>query len=339
MLRYKAAVIGLGNIGLLYDFEPQRPHPSTHVFAYENSPMFEFVCGIDGDELKRNVLSEVAPHSLFFLNLDEAARSGKLQNIDVISVCTPPSTHLDIIRKLIHLSIGKILFCEKPIVSNLEEAGILLSELNFHKDVVVIPNISRRWNRGINKVSEIIRSEKLGELKKIHIRYTRGIENTGAHLFDLLKMWTGQSIKRVHALSETHTSAFPEPSYSFYFELENGVSGYADAMDDSFYYLFEIDLYLSKGKIEMRNSGDDIIYYQVSSHHLFKGFKELVVDNSEDNLLQDACMKNAVDNIGNVLAGVERSKCSLQDAIYPLYIADKLKESFIDKCVKEVSYV
>lgn len=339
MAKYKAAVIGLGNIGLLYDLEPQRPHPSTHVFAYSASNMFDFVCGIDGDERKKTLLHEAIPHSLFFSNIEEALRTGVLRDVDVISVCTPPNTHLDIVRKLLRLNIGKIIFCEKPIVSDLEETKILLAELELHKNIIVIPNISRRWNKGLNRISTVIHSKTLGKLEKIHVRYTRGIENTGAHLFDLLKMWTGQAIKRVYALGETHTSALPEPTYSFYFEFNDGVSGFAEAIDDSCYYLFEIDLYLSNGKIEMRNSGDDVICYRVAQHHLFAGFKELVVADKESGLLQDACIKNAVNNISNVLEGIEKPKCSLHDAIYPLLVADRLRASFANKRMEEIDYV
>ena len=339
MANYKAAVIGLGNIGLMYDFEPQRPHPSSHVFAYNSLPMFDLVCGIDGDEGKQTVLRQVVPNAFFFTTIEEAINSGKLQNIDVVSICTPPKTHLEIIHKLLQQNIGKIIFCEKPIVSNLEEAKFLQEELESHKDVIIIPNISRRWNSGLARVSEVIQSNKFGAVEKINIRYTRGIENTGAHLFDLLKMWTGQSITKVYALSETQTSALPEPAYNFYFELDGGVTGYAEAVNDKNYYLFEIDLYLSKGKIEMRNSGDDIIYYRVSEHHLFNGFNELVVDRKDEKLLQDACMKNAIENIQNILMGNEKSKCSIFDAIYPLYVADSLKKSYTNKTMEEIKYV
>lgn len=338
MARYKAAVIGLGNIGLLYDLELQRPHPSSHVVAYRMSSAFDLVCGIDDDKGKSSLLQSNSSKALFFSSLDDAISSDVLTNVDVVSICTPPDTHLDILFKLIHLQTVKVIFCEKPVVSNLDEAKRLLSELDYNKDVIVVPNISRRWNKGLRKVSDIIESGELGKVDKIHIKYTRGIDNTGTHLFDLLKMWTGSRIRRVQVLGETRTSAFPEPSYSFYFEMESDVTGYAEAIDDTQYYLFEIDLYLSNGKIEMRNSGDEVIYYCVKNHHLFSGFKELYDYRRESGLLQDACMKNAIDNIANVLDRKEEIYCNIEDATYPLYIADKLRKSYIGKRMEEIDY-
>lgn len=332
---YKAAVIGLGNIGMLYDLEPQRPHPSTHVYAYEMSSEYQLICGIDGDIKKESDLHKVSPKADYYSDLGDALRDGVLDDVDVISICTPPSTHLDIILSLLNAGKGKVLFCEKPIVQNLCEAEILLKTVS-DSDISIIPNISRRWNTGLRKVTDILKSQKYGRLQKVNVRYTRGIYNTGTHMFDLLKMWTGSPIKKVFTLGETHTSAIPEKSFNFYFEQNDGVTGFVESIDDDHYYLFDIDLYLEQGKIEMRNSGDDIIFYTTASHHLFQGFNELKAEHTASNLLKDACIKNAIDNINNYLSGKEKPYCSLVDAIYPLYVANALERSFKESRFEEV---
>lgn len=338
MDQFKAAVIGLGNIGLMYDLEPQRPHPSSHVMAYEISDVYQLVCGIDGDDGKAAVLNRIAPEAKFIQSLDEALDSGELEGMDVISICTPPATHMNILEKLIVRGVGQVIFCEKPLVSDIAEAEGLKRLILKHGNVTVVPNISRRWNTGLREIGAVIADGSLGSLEKINIRYTRGIYNTGTHLFDLIKMWSGSLIKKVIVLGETATSSYPEPSYNFFFELEGGVTGYAEAVDDKRYYLFEVDLYLSKGKIEMRNSGDDIRYYGIGRHHLFDGFHELVFNKERRNLLSDACLKNALENIGQVLKKSGRPFCTAEDAFYPLYVAEALKRSYMYKRSEEVTY-
>lgn len=339
MYKFKAAVIGLGNIGLMYDLEPQRPHPSSHVLAYEQSDAFQLVCGIDSDDSKAAVLNKFSPKAKFIRSFDEALDSGELDGMDVISICTPPATHMNILEKLIVRGAGHVLFCEKPLVSNIAEAERLRRLILEHGNVTVVPNISRRWNTGLREISSVISNGGFGNLEKINIRYTRGIYNTGTHLFDLLKMWSGSPIKKVMVLGETMTSAYPEHSYNFFFELESGVTGYAEAVDDSQYYLLEIDLYLSEGKIEMRNSGDDIGYYRIGRHHLFDGFHELVFEKDKKNLLRDACLKNAIENIGQVLKQSGVPFCTAEDAFYPLYVADALERSFVhERSEEEVNY-
>lgn len=336
MEKIKAAVIGLGNIGLMYDFEPQRPHPSTHVFSYENSPVYEMVCGIDEDKKKENYLKKAAPNATYFSSIDEAIASGSMEDIRVVSICTPPSSHLSILKQLTEKHIGEIIFCEKPIVSCVDEVKVLREIIQKYSHILLIPNISRRWNRGLCNVQIAIAEEKYGKLEKVNIRYTRGVNNTGSHLFDLLKMWTGGEISRVLALNETHTSAEPEQSYSFYFEQSNGITGYAEAIDDNHYYLFEIDLFCSDGKIEMRYSGDEVIYFRTADHHLFGGFREFKEEKKEVDLLSDSCLKNAIDDITEVILRGKRPNCAVEDAIYPLYVAKAIHKSYKTKRMEEV---
>ena len=331
----RAVVVGLGNIGMLYDLEIQRPHPSTHVYAYEMSSDYQLVCCIDPDIQKGCLLKSVFPNTQYYSTIEEAIDAGVLDSIDVVSVCTPPETHLDIILYLIDNKVGSIIFCEKPVVNSAEDAK-KLKEAIRKSGVTVIPNMSRRWNNGVRKVTSDLKYGKYGKVEKISVRYTRGIFNTGSHLFDLLKMWTGNPIVKVFSLSETCTSSYPEKSISFWFEQQDGVTGYAEAVDDREYYLFDIDLFCSNGKIEMRNSGDDIIYSVRSPHHLFQGFQELVIDKTERGILNDTCIKNAIDNIARVLADMEQPKCLMDDAIYTIYVAEAIEKSYSVKAFVEV---
>ncbi len=337
MRKYKAAVIGLGNIGLMYDFDEKRNHPSSHSLAYTYSDDFDLVFGIDSEIVKKDYLKQICPTTRFFNTVDEAVEKGYTNDIDVVSVCTPPDTHYKIISELLGRKIGKIIFCEKPIALNVEEAK-KIKELVNKSNIKIIPNISRRWNSGLRKVTDCVQNEIYGKLEKINIRYTRGIYNTGSHLFDLLEMWTGSEIESVEALDKTITTAEPEPSFSFFFRMSNGVTGYAEAIDDEHYYMFDIDMFMSEGKIEMRNSGDDIRYYKRTNHHLFSGFMELKEVNHDGNLLSDSCMMNAIDNIAGWIKNGEKVFCSLENAIKPLYIAEALEKSYNLGQVVKVNY-
>lgn len=324
---YRAGVIGLGKIGMLYDFEAKRPHPSSHVYAYLMNPQFKLVCVCDYDESKKTVLKGVSHDTEFFQDLDSFIEVYKEQRLDVVSICTPPKSHLDIVRKLIQNRVCEVIFCEKPLVSDLHEAKKLTELLEDNPQILVIPNISRRWNRGLQAVTDDIIQKRFGELEKINIRYTRGIYNTGSHLFDLLNMWTQDPIKTVFYLGTTATSAEPEKSFSFYFITQRGINGYAEAIDDAHYYIFDIDLYFTGGKIEFRNSGDDLFRYTINKHHLFEGFNELSLAEARHNLLRDSCLENAVNNIYGVLSGDDHAYCSYKDAIYPLRVAEALIKS------------
>lgn len=171
MRPYKAAVIGLGKIGLLYDFEPGRARPASHVLAYADSPQFDLVCAVDGDISRRDSLRRAAVDTAFYPSLDAALASRALDGVDVVSICTPPQSHYELLLRLMEGNIGRVIFCEKPLVSGHREAALLRKLSGTHPEAVVVPNISRRWNPGLREVSRTVASGEYGALQKIQVRY------------------------------------------------------------------------------------------------------------------------------------------------------------------------
>lgn len=325
MTQYSAAIIGLGQIGLMYDFDPKREKPSAHTLAYELHPRVTLVAAADIYSDKKENLAQVAPSAKFYQDMHDMFRECP---VDIISICTPAAHHLTAITTVLQLSSPRIIFGEKPLVTDLEQV-FQLRELLKLSNCLLIPNLSRRWNSGMRRIKEHIQSNQYGELQKIHVRYTRGIFNTGAHLFDLLRWWAG-TIESVQVMEKVITSAEldGDSTFTFNFKMNNNITGFAEAFDDQQYYLMEIDLYFVRGKIEFRNSGDDVFYYQVKEHHLFSGFKSLYLERHEPNLLSESNFKNAIEHLVQVLDGAEQPICTVKDGIYPLYVAEALVKSY-----------
>lgn len=326
MGRYKAAVIGLGQIGLTYDLDPKRERPSSHVGAYELHPAVTLVAATDTNREQAQVLHQLAPQVAFYHSMPELLQHNEP---DIISICTPPGHHLPTIQHILQQASARIIFCEKPLVSSLAEAESLKRQLQQHTGCLLVPNLSRRWNSGMKQVKDAIATAAYGELQKIHVRYTRGIFNTGTHIFDLLHWWVGK-IDQVQVVEQVGTSADSgqDPSFTFTFRMGDTITGFAEAFNDRQYYLFEIDLYFSQGKIAVRNSGDNVFYYSVGEHPLFSGFSGLHPERQEHGLLREANLGNAVDNLVKVLDSREQPLCTVDDAIYPLYVAQALLQSY-----------
>lgn len=332
-MNLKAAVIGLGQIGLMYDFDSKRTLPSSHTIAYDMNPSIDLVCATDIREESREKLRQKTPYVEYYKNVECMLRKNK--NIDIISICTPPETHLELLKIILELSSPKVIFCEKPVVSSIDEVKYLY-ELIKGRSLIFIPNLSRRWNEGIYNVYKFIDEKKYGDLQKINIRYTRGIYNTGSHIFDLIHWFAGK-IKSVQVIEEVYSTSKiqQEPTFSFIFEMDNEIKGFAEGFNDEQYYLFEIDLYFSQGKIEIRNSANDVYYYKVAEHPLFSGFKSLHLEKHETNLLAQSNLKNTVEHIVRILDSTEQPICNIEDGIYPLYVADALLRSYQNNGSKE----
>jgi predicted dehydrogenase len=325
MKSFAAAVIGLGQIGLTYDLDPARKRPSSHALAYALNEEISFVCAADPKPEQEGLLRELAGQVKFYSDMEKLIAENPF--LDIVSICTPPDLHLGNIDFILRNSRPKIIFCEKPLVKNIEEAD-RLKALLAGGETLLVPNISRRWSFGLGKIAESIGRGEFGALQKINARYTRGIYNTGSHLFDLLRLWSGK-IKNVLVAGKVETSAEKsgDPSFSFLFETESGAHGFAEAFDDRQYYLFEIDLYFAKGKIEFRNSGNDILYYLVGEHGLFSGFDQLRLCRRDQGLLDESLIAGAVANLVGVLRGRQQPACSFDDAVYPLFVAAALERS------------
>lgn len=336
MRKINAAVIGLGKIGLEYDFDEKRVRPSSHTMAYHMNEQINLEAVMDVRAEQRLKLGKIGIETNFYTDMNTLLRR---HHLDVISICTPPEQHFQQIMTILENSSAKIIFCEKPLVRNLDEA-LCLQRYMKDKKVTIITNISRRWNVGMEEVQATICDHAYGFLEKIHVRYTRGIYNTGAHVFDLLHWWCGK-MQDVEVLKKVYTTSAlaKEPTFTFAFNNENNSSGFFEAFNDENYYLFEIDLYFSKGKIEVRSSGDEVLYYKIAPHHLFSEFNELQLEKERCNLLSDAALENAVHHLVDVFNEVVKPKCTLENAIYPLYVAKALEKSFQERKVERIEAI
>jgi predicted dehydrogenase len=325
---YNAAIIGLGQIGLMYDFEAKRLKPASHTLAYEMNPDIQLVAAHDTRAEQELLLKQLAPTTIFFQDLRSLYST---QDIDIISICTPPNQHLVNLKEIFKYSAPKVIFCEKPVVSDLEQCLEIEAMLENSRSIF-IPNLSRRWNEGTDIISNSIQSKKLGKLKKLHAKYTRGIYNTGSHMVDLINLFAGK-MKEVRVCYQVPTSADVEndPSFTFQFYTECDVQGFAEAFDDRHYYIFEMDLFFESGKIEFRLSGDQIRIYHCEPHPLFSAFAHLEVQEVYNGLLTQSNLERAVSHIVQVLGHNQVPICSFEDGIYPIVVADALLRSYHDQ--------
>lgn len=332
---YKAAVIGLGQMGLMYDLELKREKPSSHALAYFLNPVIELVAAADVRPEQKGLLQQVVPDALFYTDIVEMF---KRHPVDIVSICTPPTGRLQLLKSVLEMANPRVIFCEKPVAGNTNEAEQIIDLLKS-RGSLLIPNLSRRWNTGILEIHETIKKQQYGPLRKIHLRYTRGIYNTGSHIFDLVRFFAG-GIQQVQVTEQVPTSSDlgGEPSFSFTFTAGNSyanesssdrqVSGYAEAFDDRHYYMFEMDLYFEQGKIEIRQSGDEIKYYSIDDHPLFGGFQSLHLNRHEEGLLKKSNnLQNAVEHIVDIIENGVEPLCTIEDGVYPLYVAEALIRS------------
>lgn len=115
----------------------------SHMLAYRNLPdRFEVkaVCDLDEARLAESGIAWTTTRLQDLLNSDE---------IDIINVCTPPNTHLAMIRQA--LAAGKHVVCEKPLVGSLAEADAVEAAVAQSK-ARLFPVFQYRFGNGLEQL-------------------------------------------------------------------------------------------------------------------------------------------------------------------------------------------
>jgi len=153
---YKAAVIGCGRIGAEF--------PENHCQAY--GKMLYAVVDTD----LRKVEKALGRYGASFGSNYISELEGE---VDIVSICTPPETHLKVVKQVVRFVKG--IYLEKPIATTLKDADAII-RLCKANSVILQVNHQRRF--GIPT-----------------LYYSRGILNTMTHGFDMLRMLFGE-VKR-----------------------------------------------------------------------------------------------------------------------------------------------
>ena len=139
-MRYRTAIIGLGQIGNQLDDDPKRTMVWTHAGAYAAVPGVELIAGADpdGDRLQR--FCERRGVAAGYRDYREMLRS---ENIHLLSVCSPTALHYEMVLEGVRAGV-KAIFCEKPLATTVDQAAEMVTAC-ASAGVVLAVNHTRRW--------------------------------------------------------------------------------------------------------------------------------------------------------------------------------------------------
>jgi predicted dehydrogenase len=150
--RLRVAIVGMG-IG------------QAHLYGYtRRKDLFEIVALCDLDEAKMAAHAARLPDTRFETDFDAVCAA---EDIDVVSICTPPFLHHDQISAAIRA--GKHVVCEKPLVGSLRDVDELAS-LAGSGHARIMPIFQYRYGHGLQRLRELIGAGVAGPL------YTASVE-------------------------------------------------------------------------------------------------------------------------------------------------------------------
>ena len=217
-------LIGVGSFGIKRARSIIESANANLVAIYDND---KIKCKKIADELKTQVYDE----NEIFEN----------SNIDVICICAPNSFHKDYIKKAI--KSNKHIFCEKPLVRNLQEAEELINfSQNFNKKIQIGSN--HRFFESVIFAKKLVDENTIGDVLSFNGRIGHNGErlkdswfwkkaisgggtllDNGCHLLDLSRYFCGSFDSGIGSFSNSYWKDIEvEDTASAIFKSKGGVT-------------------------------------------------------------------------------------------------------------------
>lgn len=316
---YTSAIIGLGNIGFLFDLDQKRGKTWSHASAYNKCLRTSLDAVVEIDPEKIKLFSAYYPHIPIYGDLEEMLTK---YHIDIVSLCTPTESHYEIFNKIASFPVRAI-FCEKPFAQNAEQCKSLW-ESALDKDIVTAVNHTRRWDSCYANAVKYIAEGRIGNISTTHSYYPGQIYNIGTHLYDTIRMLIGKNPTTLCGLFSENDPLDPSISGMMMFDdIFCTVSATGKHED----LIFEIDIIGDQGRLKILNNGNKLELYKFIESQRYSGYRELeeipgIDYGSNDRLL------HAVYDIVNVLDGKKKQvACSAEDGYWSVVIAESFFES------------
>ncbi len=320
MKKYRVGIIGCGRMGWLFNEDNLAAQPISHIAAYMANERFEVVsvCDIDSARLRR-VSMKYAIRRAYADYTEMLAR----ESLDIVSICTPTATHSTICADAARSGL-RLIFCEKPISSSLEEADKMISVCK-RNNVRLVINHTRRWDTSFCAAKKLLEKGVIGAPSFAASFSQVGLLNGGTHLFDLLRSYFGD----VESVSGTIIpDESTDPGGRGLLDFAEGPACFVDACWRE-YVLFGVDIYGDKGVIRVggRVRSRDVVGLFIGKKSKNEsGIKELEAVSCKMPKWKTPILC-AVDNIAGSLRRNEKIACTGEDGRAALEIAMAFHES------------
>jgi predicted dehydrogenase len=319
--KIRAAVIGLGNIGFKFDLDPLRKYTWSHVSAYTKCSKTRLMGAVEVDQTNVRLFRQHKQDIPVFSTIEQL-----MEHVtpEVISICTPTETHYDILKELLKYPFLKGIFCEKPFVANIAEAEEIIGA-GKKQNVVIAVNHIRRWDSAYICTRKMIMDGKIGRVKAISGFYSGKIFNIGTHLFDAVRMLSGEEAQCLSGISSNADAS--DPDVSGWLQFGNGIFCTILSSGKREDLIFEIDILGDEGRIKVLENGETIEWYTFKESGKYSGYRELKPEKVTMPLINDRLIQ-AVLNICSVIDGTESElNCSALDGFKAMMLSSALCES------------
>ncbi len=250
---YNAAIIGCGNIAGDYDIKIPTKYTFTHAESYVLSKRVKLIAISDINKKKLTKFKDKWKVKRSYTNYEEMLNTEK---IDILSICSPTETHFNILKYATKNKKIKTIFLEKPSTFKASETKFILKSA---KKISIVVNYFRRWNESFIDFKKKFLNNNLQKIKKIEVRYTKGIYVSCSHQIDLMRFFFGEPIN--FKIIKKYKKFNNDSGIDFILKFKNNIEVYFLHIPNVNYAYFDINFYLENKILNISQRGQIISEY------------------------------------------------------------------------------
>lgn len=316
---YRAAVIGLGNIGFMFDLDSKRSSTWSHVSAYNRCNETVLTACVETDKEKTQLFTERHPDVPVYSQVEQMFAN---HSLDIVSIATPTPTHFPILESIAQYPIAAV-FCEKPFGPTAKECRMMVS-LAEEKKIALAVNHTRRWEATFIEATEIVSRGLIGEIRAMHAYYPGQIYNIGTHLYDLIRMISGALPRSVKGVFSGADSSDPSISGTMFFDTFQCMIQATGKRED---LIFEVDVVGDQGRLRVLENGFEVQMYKFQESQRYSGYRELFPVPLERIEYNDRLLDAIYDIVAVCKGEKARPLCSGEDGFYAVHVAEEFLAS------------
>ena len=269
--RLRTAIVGLGQAGSRFDEEPGRKSIWSHAGAYLALADRVALCGaVEVDALNANAFRARCPTIPVYSNIDAMVLRHRPQ---IASISTPPSSHADILFKLLECPDLRLIWCEKPLSLDLAEAQRILDACRA-RGVLLMVSYNRRWLPLWRRVQTLIGDGTLGTVRSIRVAMPNRLFSIGSHAVDLA-LFLGGAVEAVTAQPIPSLEETGEPAVSALLRYRSGAIGIVQVTGMKHQLIVEVEAIGDDARMTAREDNGEIAVERFVPSHRFSGYREL----------------------------------------------------------------
>jgi predicted dehydrogenase len=238
--------------------------------------------------------------------------------LDLLIVATPPETHEAICLAGVAAGVRGIL-CEKPFTGNAVAAERVRAACAA-AGIKLLINFSRRWDESHQALVRELGSGELGEPRVITGVYTGTLRGNGSHLVDTLRMlcparWT---LEWTSELAPGQTDG----PVALVLQSDLGARALITPVRDAQYFVFEMDLLATRGRVRLLSNGNDIYFETPIESRDFPGYRYLQRARSLPTQTLPGSFRRALDELRSAVVDQRPVAVDPQEFIGSLALLD-----------------